>query len=148
MDSLNISAIPITLIEVVWDRCVPHISRVVERSHGELSLESVKGTLLSGNSMLITISDGSDIIAVNIVQVRTMDTGLKCLYIPITGGDRLDEWMPRFLEVAKAIGKDLECTELCGLAVRRGWMKKLAPQGWEFVHEVIRCSIGETEWEV
>lgn len=142
-DKYMISAVPVPLIEVVWPQCIEHIQRVVEKAHGEITLESVKARLMTGNSLLVTISKGVEIVACNILEVRVMDSGLRALYIPITGGNDLDKWMPRFLEVAKAIATDYQCTELRGLAVRKGWMRVLKSHGWEEVHTVIKCNIEE-----
>lgn len=142
-DNYVISAVPITLVDVVWPQCIEHIQRVVDRAHGEITLDSVKSRLMTGNSLLVTISKGVEIVACNILEVRVMDSGLRALYIPITGGHDLDQWMPRFLEVAKAIGKDYKCKELRGLAVRKGWMRVLKQYNWEEVHTVIKCDIEE-----
>lgn len=65
------------------------------------------------------------------------------LYIPITAGSDLDEWMDEFLEIAAAVARDYECVELRGLAARQGWLKKLKPYGWEEVFTTIRYRIGE-----
>lgn len=138
----NISAVPATLIDVVWPNIVDMVREVVKRAHGEITEESVYNKLLSGNTLLITISDGPDIIAINTVEVRTFETGLKALYIPITSGSHLDDWMPDFLEAAKGIARDFGCTELRGIAVRPGWLKKLKKEGWEPVHTVIKCDVG------
>lgn len=140
-DNLIIAAVPATLIEVLWDKVTPHLQRVVDVAHGEITLDSVKAKLIRGDALLITISDQDSIIAVNTMEVRYFDSGRKAMFIPITGGDNLDLWMDRFLKVAKAIAKDHGCDELRGLAVRKGWMRKLAPYGWEEVHTVISCKI-------
>ena len=68
---------------------------------------------------------------------------MRILAIPITGGDRLDEWMPEFLELMKHVARDLNCTELRGYASRDGWIRKLKPHGWEIAHTTIRCKVGE-----
>jgi len=140
-DDYMISAVPIPLLEVIWPRCIEHIQRVVDRAHGEISLDSVKARLLRGDALLITISKGTDIVAVNTMEVRNFETGTKAMFIPITGGRDLDEWMPRFLEVAKAIAREHGCNELRGLSVRPGWLRKLSKYGWETVHTVIKCKI-------
>ena len=143
MSKYIIAAVPATMIELVWDKVTPHIDRVIEVAHGELTRESLFKRLISGNTLLITISLGADIVACNTLEVRTFDSGTKALFIPVVGGYDLDEWMPEFLVIAKAIAKDYECTELRGLAVRPGWTKKLKPHGWENVHMVIKCDLGE-----
>jgi len=141
MSNITIAAVPQTLIEVIWDRVEELLQRVVNVSHGELTLELIKKNLIKGDYLLITIAKGKDIIAVNILEIRTFQSGIKALYIPITGGDDLDEWMPRFLELAEGIARDYRCTEMRGLAVRAGWLRKLKPYGWEPVHTVIRCPV-------
>ena len=143
MSDFIVSAIPKTMIDVIWGKVHPHIIRPIELSHGEVTEEEVRKSLSSGKTMLIVISEGEDIIAVNTLDVRIFDSGKRVLYIPLTGGDKLDLWMPKFLDVAKAIARDYRCEELRGLAVRKGWMKKLAPMGWEEVHTVISCNVGE-----
>lgn len=141
MSKLSISAIPVELIDVVWPQCVEHINRVVEKAPEELSLDDIYRRLIVGETLLVTISDKSDIIAVNILERRYLGNGLSALYIPITGGTRMAEWMVDFLDVAKAIAKDLGCKQLRGLAVRKGWMKKLKPMGWQVAYEVIKCDV-------
>ena len=143
MSKLIIAAVPHELLGMLWPKAVKHIERVVAKAPDEITIEKLHERLLSGNSMLVVICDEQEVIAANILEVRTFDTGIRSLYIPITGGNRLDEWMEDFLNVCKAIAKDFKCTQLRGLAVRKGWMRKLEPLGWEEVHTVIKCEIGE-----
>ena len=138
---LRIGAVSSHLVDIVWDQVVPHLERVVKVAHGEITLDSVKDQLIKGDALLITISDGPDIIAVNTLEVRNLSSGLKVLYIPITGGDRMDEWMDEFLKVAQAVAKDFNCTRLRGLAVRKGWMRVLKQHDWHEVHTVIECNL-------
>lgn len=138
-----IAAVPATMIELVWDKVEPHLQRVVDRAHNEITMDSVKARLVSGNALLVTISQDDEIVAINTMEVRVMESGLRTMYIPITGGGDLDTWMDEFLEIAKAIARDYNCTELRGLAVRRGWLKKLEQHGWENVEMIIRCPVEE-----
>lgn len=55
----------------------------------------------------------------------------------------MNEWMDRFLDIVKAIAKDFNCTELRGIAARKGWMRKLKPLGWSEVSTIIKCDVGE-----
>lgn len=128
--SYIIAAIPITLVEVLWDDVVPHLERVVDVSHGEITCDSVKKSILSGKVLLIAICKGNQIIAVNTIEVRTFDSGVKALFIPVTGGDELEGWMDQFLDVAEQIGKEQGCSEIRGIAARKGWLRKLKNQGW------------------
>jgi len=136
-----IAPVPITLIDHVWDKSVPHLEKVIKKSPSELSIETIKESIIKGDQMLVIISDGDEVIAVNVLEVITYATGLKVLCIPITGGTRMDEWLDRFLKLAGYIAQDMGCTELRGYAVRPGWLKKLKSYGWEPVFTTIRCPV-------
>lgn len=142
-DRLIIAAVPPTMVPLIWDKVIPHISKPIELSHGEVTLESIKRRLEIGEAMLITVSRGTELIAVNTVEVQEAESGLRTLAIPLIGGSEMDKWMDRFLEIVKAIAKDLGCSELRGIAARKGWMRLLAPKGWEEVSTIIRCDVGE-----
>ena len=143
MSNYIIAAVPISLIEVLWDRVSPILQRVVDVSHKEISLESVKRDTLSGNTLLVAICKGKEIVAVNTIEINTLASGLKVLFVPVTGGDELDGWMDQFLEVAEAIGKEHGCQEIRGIAARRGWLRKLKDQGWQEYNVAIGKVIGE-----
>lgn len=140
---LVIGAVPATMIEIIWDQVEPLIQRVIDKAPDDLAMNKIKNDLICGNTLLVTISRKATIIAIHVMQVDTLDTGLKILYIPITAGDDLELWMENFLEYAKLVAKDHGCVELRGLSVRKGWMAKLKPFGWEEHFVTIRCKLGE-----
>ena len=140
---LVVGAVPASMIEIIWDQVEPLIQRVIDKAPQDLSMDRIKSDLIAGNTLLVVISRKGVIIAANVLQVDTLDTGLKILYIPITAGDDLDLWMEDFLELAKRIAKDHSCVELRGLSVRKGWMVKLKHFGWEEHFVTIRCKLGE-----
>jgi len=148
MGELVISAVPVNLVEHMFPKAMPHLERVIAKAPNDISLETIKAQLLKGNTMLVTISDGADVVAVNVLEKATYDTGHKVLYIPITGGDRMDEWLDRFMDLAHAIARDLGCAELRGMACRKGWLKALEKHDWYHVHEVIGCKVKPFETEV
>lgn len=130
-----------TLVNVVFPKAKPHLERVIARAPDEISLETIKAKLVSGNSMMVVVCDGDDVIAVNILEKTTFETGHAALFIPITGGERMDEWLDRFMNLAHAIARDLGCGELRGMACRKGWLKALEKHDWYHVHEVIGCKV-------
>ena len=81
MSKYIIAAIPITLVEVLWGRVEPILQRVVDVSHGEITTESVKQKVLLGNTLLIAICKGEEIIAINTIETRTFDSGRKVLFV-------------------------------------------------------------------
>ena len=143
MSNIIIAAVPVPMIELIFPKAIPHLERVIEKAPDDVDLESLKKNLMNGESMLITISEGEDVIAVNVLEVTTYPTGHKVLFIPNTGGDRMDEWLDRFMEIAHAIAQDLGCHELRGMACRKSWLRVLNSKGhdWYHVHEVIGCKV-------
>ena len=141
MSEYKISAVPANMIECLWDKIEPIIRRPIELSHNEVTVDIAKKELMSGGVMLIVITKGPDIIAINTLEVRTFPTGKKALYIPLTGGDDLDKWMEEFLETAKQIAIGYKCTHIRGLAVRKGWLRKLEYLGFEPISTTIEMEI-------
>lgn len=133
--------VPITLIEVLWEQMEEHLQRVVDVAHDEITLSSIKQRLQTGESLAVAVCLEESIVAVNLLEVRVFDSGVRAMYIPVVGGNYMDEWADQFLDVAKAIAKDFNCRELRGLAARKGWTRFLAKRGWEEVNVALRCTL-------
>jgi len=139
---LIIGAVPASMIDLIWDKIEPLIEMVSEKSE-DIDIGIAKERLESGKTLLVTISRGQEVIAINVIDCKTTDTGIKYLSIPITAGTEMENWLEQFLEVATAIAQDYGCSEIRGFAVRNGWLKKLKPFGWEELFTTIRYKIGE-----
>ena len=137
----NVAAIPANVIDLIWDQVLPILDKVIAVSHQEVTAEGIKGRCLSGQNMMVTICEGNTIIAVTVLEVVAFETGLRALYIPIVGGSRMNEWLESSFEVAKAIAKDMNCTEIRGLIVRPGWFKQLFKMNWQTITTVMRCPV-------
>jgi len=142
-NDLIISVVPSTMIDLIWDKVLPHIRMVEEKSPEDISSDVTKEGLMKGELLLVVISRKVNIIAINVLDIRTLDTGMKVLYIPITAGAEMELWLDNFLKIIIAIAKDYNCVELRGLAVRNGWLRKLKPYGWDELFTTIRYKIGE-----
>ena len=143
MSDLKMGVVPYTMIDLVWDRVLPVIQLAADKAPEDVCCQVIYDELANGAKLLVAISRGAEIIAVNVLDMRTLDTGIKILYIPITAGKEMDLWLDHFLVLAKDIAKAHNCVELRGLAVRNGWIKKLKPHGWEEMFTTIRCKLGE-----
>ena len=138
---LNLSAVPPSLIDVIYPMVEYQINRVIDRAQNDISSETIKKRLKSGETMMIIINDEDEIIAVNILEVTEFETGHRALYIPITAGERMSEWLDDFLKMAMDIAKDLKCNELRGISCRPGWIKALKSHGWYNINTVIGCEV-------
>jgi hypothetical protein len=139
--SLKLVAIPTNMVDVMWDKIVPYIDIVVELSHGELESESTKLKAIDGEILLVAVCDGTDIIAVNILEVRIFESGKRAMCIPVVGGTRMAEWKYDFLKLAHQLARDFNCEELRGFAVRKGWLRELKDDGWEEVYTTVSCKV-------
>ncbi len=142
-NDLIIAAVPCTMIDIIWDKVRPLLQLVVDKSPEDIVESVTKEHLINGDLLLVTISRRSDIIAINVLDVRELDSGIKALYVCITAGSEMDSWIERFLEIVTAIAKDHNCVEIRGFAVRNGWIRKMKPYGWEELFTTLRYKIGE-----
>jgi hypothetical protein len=136
-----LAAIPANLLNIVWDKIEPILDRVIEVSNRELTTDGVKRRALLGETLIVTICLDNVIIAVTVLDIVQFDSGLRAMYIPVVGGDYMDEWLEESFEVAKAIAKDFNCSEVRGLAARKGWLRRLKDMNWEEITTVIRCPV-------
>lgn len=143
MSDYKIVALPVTLVEVMWDKMIPHLKKAIEISNGELTEEGVKGVLTSGHNMGLLICRGENVTAVHTLEVRELSEGLRVLHINAIGGEEMDAWFEQYVTVMKAIAKDLNCTEVRGCAVRDGWLRYLKSTGFEKISSTVRLKLGE-----
>ena len=135
---------PTNLIPNLWDSISPCLSKPVELSHGECTMETLYNDLVEAKQGLIIVTDEEEIIACITTQVRTFDTGLKALYMPMVGGARMDEWLDEALSILTEIAKNYGATELRGYMVRKGWDRVLmGEKGWKPVYNVLSYTIGD-----
>lgn len=137
----ELAAIPANTIQMLWSQIEPVLDRVVAVSNRELTTEGIKGRCMSGHNLIVTVCLDGVIVAVTVLDVVQFESGLRTMYIPVVGGDYMDEWLEESFEVAKAIAKDLNCSEVRGLAARKGWMRRLKNMNWEEIVTVIRCPV-------
>ena len=116
MSKYSIVAVPTTMVDLLWHQMEQFIQLVVDVSHDEITCDSVKSAAKAGDLLLVPICDGPVIIAVNVLEIRTFESGKKVLCIPVVGGTNMMEWKDEFLTYMHSIARDFGCTELRGFA--------------------------------
>lgn len=137
----HFEVVPIGLIEILWYKMLPHIQRVVDASAGEITCESVKQKALMDRCSIVIVVKGSEIIAVNTVEICVYDSGMKALLIPVVGGNEAFEWGPAFLAECNKLAKSLGCSEMRGFSTRESWKRVLKDYGWKESHFVIKRDV-------
>lgn len=135
-----IGAITPAQLHVVWDEVVPHLERVIEVSHGDLTLASVRNRLVAGEQQLYVVSRHGEIVAVFCTDVQTLESGLRVLRVPIIGGEELDLWVDYAVSAWRRLARELMCDRIRGLG-RQGWTRKLAPYGIKACHVVYEMPV-------
>ena len=141
--SLVIALVPPTMIDYVWDDCMPFLNMVLNKAPEDIGLDRVYNRCLTGDTMLVLILEGSEIIAVNTMEVKELDSGNNVLFLPIIGGSRTSEWQDRFLDLAHEVARHHNCIELRGMAVRKAWLRKLSRYGFEEHFVTLKCKVKE-----
>lgn len=146
MSSYNFVIVPPGLYEYMQYDVEPLLQEVVDIAPLELSIDSIKNNVLSGNVLLIAVMKKDVIVAVLTLEIRTFDTGHKVLVVPITAGSDMVNredggWGLAFNQLIIQYAKDNGCVEIRGIAARRGWMRRLEPLGWKEVHTTIAYEV-------
>lgn len=141
--SLVIALVPPTMVDFIWPKCLPFFEMVKEKAPEDVGIETVYNRIMSGDTMLAAVLEGDEVIAINTLEIKELDSGNKILFLPIIGGARTKEWEDRFIELAHGIARVNNCIELRGMAVRKGWLRKLSSYGFEEHFVTLKCKVKE-----
>ena len=131
------------MVDILWDQVEPLLSMVSEKAPEDIVPEVTRKRLMAGDEALMVIQDADLIVGVVVLTVRTLDSGVKALFLPIVAGTDIDNWMHEGFQIVFKIAKQYGCTELRGVSARSGWMRKLKDYGWEEVFTTVRCGLGD-----
>ena len=131
------------MVEILWDQIEPLLGLVADKAPDDIVPDVVKKKLLAGDEALMIIQQADIIVGIVVLTVRTLDSGVKALFLPIVAGSDIDNWMNEGFAVIFKVAKQYGCTELRGVSARAGWMRKLKDYGWEEVFTTVRCGLGE-----
>ncbi len=141
MSNHNITAIPATLIEIVWPLISDKLSLVVDKVPNELSLNSIKEKALKGETLVVVVSKESNVLAAITLEIKVFDTGLKAMYIPAIGGEEFFEWETEVFDAIKGLSKLYDCQEVRAVAARTGWHRLAKNRQWEEVYTTFKFKL-------
>ena len=143
MSELDISLIPVSLIEVIWEQVEPLLDVVADDNPSDVATAKIKEMLMANTNSLVTISEGRNIVAVVTLVINTLDSGMRILYLPVVSGNRMNEWLDDFFDFAHELARNFKCDEIRGMSVRKGWLRTLKEKGWSENHVVLKCKVRE-----
>ena len=109
----------------------------------DLNEPTLKYNLIRGKAVLSVVEDDDIVIAINIVHPVVLATGWKVMYVPITVGERMEEWLEDAMVLAHQTAKEHGCNEIRGMSIRKSWLRALKKNNsnWYPIHEVIGCMV-------
>ena len=141
-DKVLISAITPKMIPLVWHSVSHMIQMAIEHSNDELDLCDIKERLENNDMLLLTVSEGDNIVAALTVEKRDFASGKSILNITTAGGADLHLWMNEIDRVTEDLAKEHGCSEIY-IVGRPGWMRMLKDIGYGKIHTVVSKKIGE-----
>ena len=129
-EEVTIGAIPAAEVGLVWEKVAPHLQRVVDNAHGDLTLLALRNRILKGDTQLLVAARGDKVLAAFTAEVRTMDSDKRVLMVPCVGGDEMDSWLGLLNETVIQMAKEWCCDEIRGIG-RPGWVRGLRKYGWK-----------------
>ena len=136
---LEMSMTPTEMLGSVWKKSERLIDKLQRVSHGRFESQDILHELFTGKQQFWAVWDeeveGLPIIGVVITEVMQYPQR-RILSIQYCTGSRLDEWMSDIIELLEQWAKTCGCDgmELTG---RRGWARKLQPEGWEEEYVIV-----------
>lgn len=118
-----------------WPIAAPFLQRAIDESHGEITLEEIRKGVSLGEYGVIAVYEGDVPIAAVAIEVRN-HPNKRVLYITLAGGSRSDEWVSLVVAEAERYARQFGCSSVY-ISGRRGWVKKLANEGFHEYYTVI-----------
>jgi hypothetical protein len=115
-------------LDLWWPQVARWVDEALEHGRGGRTAADVLADVREERKQLWIVADAGAPIAVLASEIIEW-TDRKALSIPIIGGERLSDWLPRADAMLTAYARSHGCTTLEGCG-RYGWRKPLAALGW------------------
>lgn len=123
-----------------WDELYAFMKLAVDHSNGELDEVSCKYQVEEGDLLVAAVYDDEKLVAVVCFELLVFTTGKRALNIQLAGGASLDEWFERMDDIAQALARARDCSEVY-IVGRAGWQRKLKQLGYETAHTVLHKEV-------
>lgn len=141
---MNIIEVKPDRLDEVWPLIEPIMKLPVEKSHGEVTLQTTFNRINGGIARLFIVIDNNKIIALSTFEIRTFDSGERALYMPMMGGingGMIDVWGEEMHRIGIEMAKEHNCRELRAICARNGWLRVLKKKGWREEHTIMSLEV-------
>lgn len=123
-----------------WGELYKFIGLGVDHSNGEMNESTVRDQVSNGDLLVAVVYDDESMVAVVCFELIVFNTNKRVLNIQLAGGNSLSEWFEKMDEVATAIAKSRDCSEVY-IVGRAGWQRKLKQLGYKTAHTVLHREV-------
>ena len=145
MAKFSIIEVPPGRLEELWkDHIAPIMALPVEKSNGEVTMETTYNRIKQGIARLFIVIEDGKVIGLNTFEIRVFDSGVKALYSPMMGGvenKMMEGWGEVMHELSIQMAKNHGCREIRAICARTGWLKVLKKQGWKEEHTIMSLGV-------
>lgn len=121
---IAIEVVPIKMIDEFWPHVEDYLKKVVDISHGEVTLDGMYSRLCEGAEVIIVVVREGIIIGCCIIGITEFETGKRVMQMPYCGGMDMKDWINEGFAMVKQIAFDQNCTHIRGCG-RTGWDRVL-----------------------
>lgn len=136
MNNYKLAIIPPALIPVVWDYVYPMLLDICDLANGEMTPDTILARCERGDSILLSVVLEETIKCVISLEVVVYDSGLRTLLVAFVSGEGMNEWFLQVEDFCVNMAKNLNCTEIRGMAVRDGWGRFLKDKQYKQTHVI------------
>lgn len=139
---MEVSLVPPDLIEGLWPRIFPHLSKAAEYTFGRYEPEDIMHYVMSGEAHLWVVLTEDDIIGITVTRFWQYPRK-RCLDLVFLGGDEGFSWKEVMLETLNAWAADSGC-EAIEAAARPAFARVFKDDGYRTLWQVFELPVKDT----
>ena len=136
---MEVSLVPPQLIDGLWPRIFPHLSKASDYTFGRYEPEDILEFVVSGDAHLWVVFDGEDIIGITVTRFWEYPRK-KCLDMVFIGGDEGFSWKDPMLEILQRWARDNGC-EAIESSGRVGFARAFKDDGYKMLWQVYELPV-------
>lgn len=137
--SVDISPVRIEQVHLIWPVVKGMLQKALDYTDGELTLNDIYNTLMTGERALWVVFKDNEPIACVTTRIDQHKSGLKICVIDFAGGHSFKEW-DTFTDYIEPYYASLGCTKM-EIAGRKGWLRLHTAKNFKLKYCVLRKDI-------
>lgn len=139
---MEVSLVPPQLIDGLWPRIFPHLSKAAEYTFGRYEPEDILDFVVSGDAHLWVVFDDKNIVGITVTRFWQYPRK-KCLDVMFLGGEEWGEWKDIVFDTLQRWAHDSGCTAI-EASGRVGFARVFKSRGYTPLWQVFEFPVVET----